>query len=460
MKVLRSVLSATLLLASCGGGSGDGLVGPTANACTDTAKKNFILSTAREWYLFADTLPANADPNAANTPEAFLDSLTGNARGQSKDRNFSFLTTISAEQATLAGGTSIGFGVSLRTVSAATRVLVGQVFEGSAAADAGFLRGDEILALGDTAASLQPISTVLASSAGLTGALGGATAGISRAFRILTPSGATVERTVTKREFNLNPVNIVRIIDRPGLAPIGYLSFRTFVSTADAQLRSAFASFKARGVRDIIIDLRYNGGGLISIAELLMNLFAGDRAGQVSYSFKYNASKAASESTQRFALLPETANALRIAFITTDSSASASELAINSLAPYASVAIVGSKTFGKPVGQNAYDIPSCDFRLRLVAFKTVNKDNNGDFYTGLPDAAFSGAFCAATDDLALPIGTDTEGMTSDALFWINNNRCRVPGVASAQKARLFGDATAPRLTGKVEPLQIYLPGSY
>ena len=450
-----------LMLGSCGGGSGDGLVGPTSTACTASAKKSFILNTAQQWYLFPDLLPASIDPAAYTTADNLLAALTAGARAQSKDRNFSFTTTISAETAILSGGTTIAFGLSLRTVSNNTRIIVGQVFEGSNAAAAGFLRGDEILALGDSAGNLQSASAILASTDGLTAALGPATTGLTRVFRVLTAAGVTVDRSVAKAEFSLNPVNIVRIIDRPGLTPIGYLSIRTFVSTADGQLRAAFASFKNSGVRDVILDMRYNGGGLITTAELLTNLFAGDRTGQVSYSVRFNPSKASSETTSQFALQPQTVGALRIAFIATDATASASELIINALAPYANVAIVGGRTYGKPVGQNAYDITSCDFRLRLVAFRLVNRNNQGDYYGGLPDATFSGAFCASTDDFSKPIGADTDAMTSDAQYWLNNNRCRVQGASALrQQARQFTDATTPALTGPVDPLQVYVPGTY
>lgn len=460
MKSFWTAAAAVCVLAACGGGGGSAGLAPTAGSCTDGNKKTFTLAAAREWYLFQDTLPATVDTASFTTADALLDSITSTARSQSKDRGFSFITSISAEQAVLAAGTSIGFGVSIRTIAGNTRIMIAQVFDASAASDAGFVRGDEILAVGDSVANLQPASAVLASAGGITGALGANTAGVTRVFRVRTPAGATVDRTLAKREFNLNPVNIVRVINRPGLPPIGYLSFRTFVSTADAQLRNAFASFKAAGARDIIIDLRYNGGGLVSTAELLLNLFAGDRAGQVAYNVKYNPSKASSESTVRFINQPETANAQRIAFIATDGTASASELVINALAPYADVAIVGSRTFGKPVGQNAYDISACDFRLRLVAFRNVNSAGDGDFYTGLPDAAFTDAYCSSIEDFQRPIGDDAEVMTSDALYWINNGSCRVAGTLGLQKPSPYADAQAPPLSGRVAPLQVYVPGSF
>lgn len=459
-KLFWTAAAALITLASCGGGGGSDPFRTGLSTCSDSDKKSFVLAAAHEWYLFQDLLPATVDANAYGTADALLDALTAAARAQSKDRYFSYITSISAEQALLAAGTSVGFGVSIRSIANNTRIMIAQVFDSSAAADAGFQRGDEVLALGDSLATLQPAASVLASPGGITAALGANTAGISRSFRVLTAAGATVDRTLSKRVFNLDPVNIVRVIDRTGLPPVGYLSFRTFVSTADAQLRTAFATFKAAGARDIIIDLRYNGGGLLSTADLLLNLFAGDRSNQVAYSQQFNAAKSAADVTVRFTSQPETANVQRIAFITTDGTVSASELIINALAPYADVAIVGSTTFGKPVGQNAYDIAGCDFRLRLIAFRNVNRDDHGDYYTGLPDAAFPGAFCSSTEDFQEPIGADNEVMTSDAMYWINNSQCRVAGVAMLQKTTIYNDATAPPLHGAVAPLQVYVPGSF
>ena len=112
-----------------------------------------------------------------------------------------------------------------------------------------------------------------------------------------------------------------------------------------------------------------------------------------------------------------------IALITTGSTASASELVINILEPYAKVAIVGATTYGKPVGQSPFDQHGCDVRLRLITFKNVNRDNEGDFFSGLPDATFNGTFCPAADDITKPQGDAAENSVATALYWINNSAC-------------------------------------
>src|SRR5690606_4025592 len=98
---------------------------------------------------------------------------------------------------------------------------------------------------------------------------------------------------------------------------------------------------------------------------------------------RFNAARSAQyDTTRRFQPRPESVMPVRIAFITTGASASASEMTINSMDPWTEVAIVGSDTFGKPVGQSAFDQTGCDTRLRLVTFRTVNALERGDYYTG------------------------------------------------------------------------------
>ncbi len=120
-----------------------------------------------------------------------------------------------------------------------------------------------------------------------------------RALRWRTLAGHVRTATLTKRSFDLDavPTAGVRILTLPDGRRVGHLSLRSFVSDARsageaadlAALRNAFSQFAAKNVRDLIIDLRYNGGGLVSIAELLLNLLAGDRAGQVAFETRYNA---------------------------------------------------------------------------------------------------------------------------------------------------------------------------
>ncbi len=467
------LLLPALLLAGCGGqgpGTGSGNPGPVGE-CGATAQKQYVLAQAREWYLFPELLPASVDPAAFATATELLDALTATARAQGRDRFFSFITSINAEQQVLAAGESAGFGVSLLTLSGPARVVLSQVFAASAAADAGLERGDTLLAIGTSAATLEPIETILARPNGLSEALGPSTAGVVRVLRWRTVAGLTPEASITKRSFSLDPVpaNGIRLIQRPGLAPVGHVTLRSFISPADNALRAAFETFRVNNVRDVIIDLRYNGGGLVSTAELLLNLLAGTRTNEVSYALRLSPAKRGDQRENPVLLTPlaQSLPTLQIALITTAQSASASELVINSLTPYARVAIVGSRSFGKPVGQFAFDIAACDLRLRLVTFKTVNRNGDGDYFNGLPDAAFgnSGGFaCAAADDFTRLPGNAAEGMTAEALSWINSGVCTAAPVAGRPDA--IAGAETQNLKSAIETatarsaLHQYMPGTY
>ena len=113
----------------------------------------------------------------------------------------------------------------------------------------------------------------------------------------------------------------------------------------------------------------------------------------------------------------------RIAFIGTGSTASASELVINSMLPYlgTNMTLVGSNTYGKPVGQIALDKAECDDRMRVVAFATANSTGAGDYYNGLASKIANS--CAAGDDLSLPLGDPREASVRAAIDFLANGSC-------------------------------------
>ncbi|HPF28341.1 MAG TPA: S41 family peptidase [Steroidobacteraceae bacterium] len=466
MRRTTILLLTSMLVASCGGGGdapGPGSPGGNVSGvCGTQSQKQFVLDRAREWYLFVNTLPTTVQLSQYSSADDLLDALTATARAQNRDRFFSYLTSIADEQRFFTAGESVGFGIGTIIRDSNTRLFITQVFENSAAASAGFARGDEVLALGTSSSTLEQMSTLLARPNGFSDAVGPAEAGITRVFRVRTLSGTTVERSVTKRSYSLNPVPANRLIARSGLSPLGYVQLRTFVSTADAQLRSAFATLRANNVRDVVLDLRYNGGGLVATAELLSDLLADGKAGQLQYRTRLNPAKSSEQIDVAFRNRAEAIPALRIAFLTTGSSASASELVINSLAPYADVAIIGAPTFGKPVGQFAFDLASsCDLRLRLVTFQNLNRDGTGDYFGGLPDANYNDTFCAASDDLTRPQDDSAEAMTATAIAWLNDGVCPVSATATPLVSKPLRDELGlPAMPAKPSFEQRLLPGTY
>jgi C-terminal processing protease CtpA/Prc len=405
-----------------------------------------VAAQMREWYLFPETLPANLDPAPFNSVEAYLDALTATARAQRRDRFFTYITSIAEENAFFNSGATAGFGIRLSYDTAGRRLFVAEAYEGAPALAAGIDRGAEIVAIGTSEGNLRSVADIFAAEGaqGVTNALGPSTAGTSRLLRVTDGSG-TRNLNVAKADFTIPPVSPrygARIVEDGGKR-VGYVNLRTFISTADVGLRNAFSSFRAQGITEVIVDVRYNGGGLVSIAELMGDLLGANRkASEVFSVTTFRPEKSSNNSTRNFQPQPQSVAPTKIAFIGTGSSASASELVINAFIPYlrANAALVGTNTFGKPVGQIALDRAACDDRLRVVAFKTVNAEGQGDYFDGL--ASKIEASCQAGDDLGRQLGDPQEASMRASLDFLAGRSCtRISSGIGTQSAR----SSQPRL---------------
>ncbi|HEY0026392.1 MAG TPA: S41 family peptidase [Allosphingosinicella sp.] len=470
IRQLGTALSLIALLAGCGGGGSSGgsdTIGqppvsgtpppppppPTSTVgCSLSERKTWVTAQMNEWYLFPETLPANPSPASFSTVEDYLDSLTATARSQGRDRYFTYLTSIAEENAYYNSGSSAGFGFRLSYDTAGRRVFVAETFEGTPALGANIDRGTEILAIGTSAGNLQLVSTLMATGNGpqaVTNALGPTNPGVTRVLRVRDQTGATRDVTLSKTDYELTPVSSrygAKILDDGG-RKIGYLNLRTFINTADPALRNAFASFKAAGVSEVIVDVRYNGGGLVSIAELMGDLLGANRSTSDVFSFTtFRPSKSQFNETRTFSPLTQSIAPTKIAFIGTGGTASASELVINAFVPYLgnNMALVGTNTYGKPVGQIALDRSACDDRLRVVAFATQNAAKQGNYYGGL--AGTVPQTCQAGDDLGRPLGDPAEASVARALDFLAGRSCTpITSSLSAKAAKPVAPAEEPRM---------------
>ena len=473
MRKSVSLLAIAALLASCGGGGqGGGATGtitpsppPTSTACSLRSRQDFVLTSLNSDYLFPETLPANTDPTPFATVTEYIDFLTATARTQRRDRFFTFLTSIAEENAFNNSGATAGFGIRISTDVAARRLFVAEAFEGAPALAAGIDRGSEIVAIGTSPNDLRSVGDIIAAegSAGISNALGPTTAGVTRLLRVTDAQG-TRDLSVTKASFALSPVSSrygTRIIDDNGRR-IGYLNLRTFISTADPQLRASFDQFRAAGISQFIIDFRYNGGGLVSTAELMGDLLGGNRAQSEVFSFtRFRPERASRNATRRFNPQAQSVSPVKIAFIATGATASASELVINSFIPYLGInlALVGGNSFGKPVGQIALDRAACDDRLRVVAFSTANSANSDGYFDGL--AASVGTTCQAADDINRPLGDPQEASTRAALDFLAGRSC-APITIGGQASQSARAAPQPTMLSPANPTvaQREIPGLF
>ena len=414
------------LLSACGGGGGGGgstVVAPPA-ACSTEGQVITVLERMEDIYFWNDIAEQQDKYRGINTANfasanALLDFLR--YRPDEFDRNFTFLTSPEEETQFFGEGVFAGFGFSFELLPP-DELRIRQVFEGSPAEAAGFARGFRMLEIdGRSIAEIQ-------AAEGLNEAFGPPTAGITLNFLLEDLSSTQFQTVATKAEVTIDPVPQFRVIPA-GLMTIGYVEFRTFISTSNNALLQAFADFTAQGVTDVVVDLRYNGGGLLSVAEFFASLLAGpSNVNNVLATTRFNRANQALNVTSRFSSESNSIDLDSIVFITTDASASASELVINSLEPYMDVALIGSRTFGKPVGQVASDF--CGKRLRAVAFETVNANDEGQYFDGLP------VDCSAEDDLAFAIGDANEASTAAAITYVTTGACPIVSSPEIKAARV------------------------
>lgn len=479
MRVSRFPLVLAMLasLASCGGGSSGGggsssgggatptpTPTPTVAGCALRDRQNWVLAQMQEWYLFPDLFDAGVNPAAHGSVQSYIDALVAPARAQSKDRYFSYITSIAEENAFFNSGSSAGFGLRLGYDTGNRRLFVIEGYEGAPGLAAGLDRGTEILSIGTTPSTLQTVTSLFnaGGAQGVSNALGPSTAGTSRTMQVRT-NGVDSTVTVIKQDFTILPVSTrygAKVIDDGG-RKVGYVNLRTFIDTADPALRSAFATFRQQGITEVIVDVRYNGGGLVSIAELMGDLLNDGRAPNVFSYTTLRPEKASFNETRPFATQPEAIAATKIAFIGTGSSASASELVINAQTPYlaANSALVGANTYGKPVGQFGLDKAACDDRLRVVAFRTENANHEGDYFTGL--ASRVAVTCRAGDDIFRQLGDPAEASVQAALDYLAGRSC-TSLTSSARSAQAALPVAETELLQSAAPSasQYELPGLF
>ncbi|GEL11421.1 C-terminal processing protease CtpA/Prc, contains a PDZ domain [Flavobacterium glycines] len=215
---------------------------------------------------------------------------------------------------------------------------------------------------------------------------------------VITPNGKNLN--LTKTTLAENPILIKKVITS-GTHKIGYLMYNGFYPGYDTQLNDAFGYFKTEGITDLVLDLRYNGGGAVSSAVRLASMITGQFKGQVFNELAYNERK--SYLNQKYLFIStlneaslNSLNLSKVYILTTGSTASASELIINGLNPYINVVQIGDYTYGKNVASvTLYDSPSFTktgvnpnhrYAMQPIVAHSVNSEGFGDYLDGLtPD---------------------------------------------------------------------------
>ncbi len=382
------------LLQSCGG-SGD--------KCSIWNQNRQLHQALLADYLWNDEIPESINYGEYDTPSQLLDFL----RKDPPDR-FSYLTDAETFDALFRDGQYVGFGFSFE-IAANDRLRVRFVYPGSPADWVGLERGDEIL-------SINGIDTAeLIAQNDWDAAFGPDEAGTLGTLLVRKRNGDVVEMTLKKLVIDIRTVLYSSVIE-DGNDSIGYFVFTSFIDTSYEELQLLFDDFKAQGVNKLIIDLRYNGGGAIWVADALASWVYGNNQREVFAELRYNAQNQSKNYSYAMVPMPEGLAGLeQVVVITSGETCSASEMLINGLKPFVPVTTVGGSTCGKPVGMSPKRI--CDKMLLAVNFAVYNADGEGDYFDGIA------AECPAEDDPSLPFGDGTDPMLQTALYRAVNGRC-------------------------------------
>src|SRR5437867_6043119 len=418
----RALACLLALIAACAAPPAARAQGPAS--CTTSGKNLYVRDVMSEIYLWYATMP-NVNPTAYDSPEAYLEAV----RYKTLDSTFSYITSRAANDAFYSDSQFIGFGLSTSLTDVEMRVT--QVFPDSPALEAGLSRGDRIVEIGGN------LVTALVASGEIGSAFGPSEIGVELDIAFVNQAGTRRLAHMVKRLVTIPTVSLTKIYNLGGRR-IGYIFFRNFVEPSYGALDQAFGELSTAGVDDLVLDLRYNGGGLVAVAQYLAGYPGGKRTdGQVFAEYFHNDKNTFRNHIIRFENRPQALTLDRLIVVTTGGSASASELVINALRPFIPVVVIGSRTYGKPVGQ--YGIPFCDKLLAPVSFALRNANGQGDFFDGFaPD-------CQAPDDADHQLGDPAEGSLNEALTFATTSACSPKALTPQGRSRV--EVRAPRALG-------------
>jgi len=426
----------------------------------------WLRSWMNETYLFFDQV-MDSDPNDFTDVEAYFDELIV---APPTDR-FSFLQTTEDFETRTSGAPTFGYGAQFAVLSNQLprdwRVSFTQ--DGSPAETGGLTRGARILTIdgtdfinGNTQAEIDTIVDGLFPDS----------VGESHVFGLRYPDGTESEITIESTSLTIQPVNVVDIIEQ-GSRNVGYLHFNSFgPRTGEAQLIDAFETFENAEIDDLVLDLRYNGGGLLFLSAQLGYMIAGTQSSnRIFYSQEFNSRDPQRNPINGDRVSPinfqsetlgftddvtpgrplPTVSLNRVFVLTTGRSCSASEAIMNGLIGIGVEAIqIGTRTCGKATGQ--FPVDNCGTTFIPLHFRGVNANGFGDYDGGFAPGEMTGSAgpvimgCSVDDDFANALGDPNEAQLASALNFAETGTCSEDTPATAKtdiassKVTVFGES--------------------
>jgi carboxyl-terminal processing protease len=423
-------------------------------------ENNWLRSWTNELYFWYDQV-TDVDPSLYTTPAYFQKMMTfqTDAAGEPTDK-FHFTYATSVWETLSQSDVEPGYGaqwVLLSTTPPRELVVAYTVPNTPAAtAPANLARGAQILAIdGVDLVNADDQASVNTLNAGISPA----TIGETHTFTV-QDLGSTTTRTITLTSVNVteNPVPLVTTIPTTS-GTVGYMVFDDQEATAESGLINAVNQLKTAQISDLVIDIRYNGGGYLDIASELAYMVAGPgpTAGQTFYNQQFNARYPSTNPVTGEPLAPTafhtqtlglsvtagqalpTLNLSRVFVLTGPSTCSASEAVMNGLRGVnVQVIQIGTTTCGKPYG--FYPQDNCGTTYFSIEFRGVNAQGFGNYPDGFSPSNSVGATntapipgCQVADDFTHALGDPNEARLSAALNYSTTASCPAPSSTPASQ---------------------------
>jgi hypothetical protein len=410
-------------------------------------EKSWVRAWIDETYLWFDEVPTTLLASNYATPIDYFNVLKTpqlTASGRPKDR-FHFTQDTAQYRAMSQNDIEIGYGLELAFLSAAPPRDVRVAFSepGSPAAQASIGRGTQLV-------SIDGIDVTAGTDvAGLNAGLNPKSEGETHSFNLRAPDGNQRTVSLTAARITRTPVQNVETIAAAG-GTVGYMLFNEHVASAEAQLVAAVNQLQGAGISDLVIDMRYNGGGLLDVASELAYMIgpAAATAGAVFERLQFNRKNPFGltpaqttlpfHSTSRGFSVPA-GQALpnlglsRVTVLAGPDTCSASESVVNSLRGVGvTVNLIGGTTCGKPYGFLPQD--NCGTTYFAIQFQGVNQQGFGDYGDGFTPT------CAVPDDFGHALGDPAEGRLAAALGYLASGACPAAAAAKGDVARSKAEA--------------------
>ncbi|MFP4092451.1 MAG: S41 family peptidase [Cyclobacteriaceae bacterium] len=373
--------------------------------------KMAVFQVMDEWYLWNDEIP-EVNVDEYETADALMDAMMNKTYDK-----WSYIENEEDYDALFDRGEYKGYGIRM-AFDDKGQLRVAFVYNDSPFGRAGV----------DRSWIIDKINGASVKTLAENGTLNEVLAAESHTFDLIKPDGTTATLPMSKSTIGMNTVTEVEVFQLEG-AKVGYLSFVSFLATSEAELDVAFQQFKAENIDELIVDLRYNGGGRVNIAEMMAsNIMGNGGVGRNFLKYRHNDDKSAEyDQTVPFNSAKIPLDLDRLIVITSSGSASASELLINGLLPFVDVVLIGDDTYGKPVGSRPFRFGG--YAINPISFKVLNDIDEGEYFGGLQADAY------VVDDLSHKLGDPEEARLKEALYFIENGSFTGLNARSSQQLR-------------------------